>query len=241
MTQLFSAHVSDEVANEIWNNRSDFIEGNRLIPQAIPATVMFTDIEHFTTVSEALAPDELMDWLNTYMEAMANIIMEHGGVIDDYYGDAIKANFGVPVGHSQISRIREDALDAMHCAVRMNTELATINRVCEVNGMPGLRMRVGVCTGNVVAGCVGSSKRMKYTTVGDTVNIAARLESYDKTQFSDTIDFEYCRILISESTWRLVNNAFTAEAVGKLPLKGKRETVGVYRVTGKTREVSHDI
>jgi adenylate cyclase len=202
---------------------------------------MFTDIEHFTTVSEALAPDELMDWLNTYMEAMANIVMEHGGVIDDYYGDAIKANFGVPVGHSQISRIREDALDAMHCAVHMNTELATINRVCEVNGLPGLRMRAGVCTGNVVAGCVGSSKRMKYTTVGDTVNIAARLESYDKTQFSDTIDFKYCRILISESTWRLVNNAFTAEAIGKLPLKGKRETVGVYRVTGKTREVSHDI
>jgi adenylate cyclase len=241
LTQLFSAHVSDKVADEIWNKRSHFIEGNRLIPQEITATVLFTDIEKFTAISEALAPDELMDWLNLYMEAMANVVMEHGGVIDDYYGDAIKANFGVPVGHSRIDRIRENALDAIRCAMHMNTELENVNKLCNEKDMPELRMRIGVCTGNVVAGCIGSSKRMKYTTVGDTVNIAARLESFDKTQFSEADDFTNCRILISESTWKLVNNVFTAKAVGKLPLKGRRETIGVYHVTGKAQEVSHDV
>ncbi len=233
LTQLFSAHVSDKVAEEIWNKRSQFIEGNRLIPQEITATVLFTDIEKFTTISEALTPDELMDWLNIYMEAMANTVMAHGGVIDDYYGDAIKANFGVPVGHSQIDRIRGNAIDAIRCALHMNTELESVNKLCKKKGMPELRMRIGICTGNVVAGCIGSSKRMKYTTVGDTVNIAARLESFDKTQFSGTDHFTNCRILISESTWKLVNAAFATEAVGKLPLKGKQETIGVYHVTGK--------
>ena len=92
LMQLFARHVSNDVADEIWQHREDFTESGRPAPRKLVATVLFTDIEHFTTVSEKLGPQALMEWLNTYMEAMSNRIIEHGGVIDDYYGDAIKAN-----------------------------------------------------------------------------------------------------------------------------------------------------
>lgn len=238
LMQLFSTHVSDDIAAEIWCQRDRFISGKRLIPQEVTATVLFTDIEHFTTISEALAPDELMDWLNTYMEEMANIVIEHGGVIDDYYGDAIKANFGVPIKHSAKEEIREDAVNALRCALDMDTELTKINSLCDRNGTPRLRMRIGICTGNVVAGCIGSAKRMKYTTVGDTVNIAARLESFDKTSFGEGAGSEEdCRILIAASTWRLVKERFVAEPVGELPLKGKYERISVYRIIGDIQDM----
>jgi adenylate cyclase len=99
-------------------------------------------------------------------------------------------------------------------------------------------MRIGICTGNVVAGCIGSAKRMKYTTVGDTVNIAARLESFDKTSFGGGAGSEEdCRILIAESTWRLVKERFVAEPVGELPLKGKYEKISVYRIIGDIQDI----
>jgi len=238
LMQLFSTHVSDDVAAEIWCQRGRFISGKRLLPQELTATVLFTDIEHFTTISEALAPDELMDWLNTYMEEMANIVIEHGGVIDDYYGDAIKANFGVPIKHSGKPEIREDAVNALQCALDMDAKLSKINSLCDRNATPRLRMRIGICTGNVVAGCIGSAKRMKYTTVGDTVNIAARLESFDKTSFGEgTGNEEDCRILIAESTWRSVKERFVAEPVGELPLKGKFERINVYRIIGDIQDI----
>ena len=238
LMQLFSTHVSDDIAAEIWCQRDRFISGKRLLPQEMTATVLFTDIEHFTTISEALAPDELMDWLNTYMEEMANIIIKHGGVIDDYYGDAIKANFGVPIKRSGKTEIRDDAVNTLRCALDMDAKLSKINSTCDRNGAPKLRMRIGICTGNVVAGCIGSAKRMKYTTVGDTVNIAARLESFDKTSFDEGVGSEEdCRILVAESTWRLVKERFVAEAVGELPLKGKFEKISVYRIIGDIQDI----
>jgi adenylate cyclase len=238
LMQLFGTHVSDDVAAEIWCQRDRFISGKRLLPQELTATVLFTDIEHFTTISEALAPDELMDWLNTYMEEMANIVIEHGGVIDDYYGDAIKANFGVPIKHSGKPEIREDAVNALRCALDMDAKLSKINSLCDRNATPRLRMRMGICTGNVVAGCIGSAKRMKYTTVGDTINIAARLESFDKSSFGEgTGSEEDCRILIAESTWRLVKERFVAEPVGELSLKGKFERTSVFRIIGDIQDI----
>lgn len=240
LMHLFETHVSSHVAGELWLHRDAFLRGGRLVPREMPVTVMFTDIESFTAISEALSPDELLRWLNTYMGAMASIIMEHGGVIDDYYGDAIKANFGVPIARAQKEEIRRDALDALQCARHMERELMAINAHCERGGIPGIRIRVGICTGNVVAGCVGSAQRMKYTTVGDTVNIAARLESFGKDDIRGPATEGNCRVLMAESTWRLVNDVITAEKVGDLPLKGKRETVTVFRVATRPGKGNHE-
>lgn len=232
LMRLFAKHVSNDVADEIWRQRKDFTQSGRPASRKLMATVLFTDIEHFTTVSEKLSPKSLMDWLNTYMEAMANRIIEHGGVIDDYYGDAIKANFGVPMPRTAESEIHIDARNALSCALAMQTALVDFNDQCVANGLPRLRMRIGICTGPVIAGCLGSSKRMKYTTVGDTVNTAARLESYDKADFRSGDAMSACRILVAASTLKYVGSEYCLLHVGELSLRGKDEKVDVFQLTG---------
>jgi adenylate cyclase len=232
LMRLFAKHVSNDVADEIWQHREDFTDSGRPASRKLVVTVLFSDIEHFTSVSEKLAPQALMEWLNTYMEAMANQVIEHGGVIDDYYGDAIKANFGVPVSRTMDSEIRNDACNALRCALAMQAALVDINEQCVAHGVPRLHMRIGICTGPVVAGCLGSSRRMKYTTIGDTVNTAARLESYNKADFWNEGVAAACRILVAETTLQYVGKEFSLEPVGELVLRGKQESVSVFHLTG---------
>src|SRR5207249_4723415 len=141
---------------------------------------------------------ELMDWTNAYIEVMAQQVMRHGGVVDDYYGDAIKANFGVPLARHTEAEIRQDAMNAVDCALDMEKAMNKLCRVWQEQQLPCVRLRVGVFTGPAVAGSLGSAQRLKYTTIGDTVNIAARLESYDKEQKEATFGHSSCRILIGE-------------------------------------------
>ena len=175
--------MAPEVAEVLWQQREQFLDGGRPRSQKQIVTVMFTDLQGFTSVSEQLDPQVLMDWLNTYMDAIARTVMDHGGVVDDYFGDGVKVNFGVPVPRTSEEEIRQDALHAVRCALALEREMARINENMKARGLPNLRMRVGIYTGPVVAGTLGSAERMKYTTLGDTVNTAARLESYDKDLF----------------------------------------------------------
>lgn len=230
---LFSRHVSPDVAREIWKQRDRFSAGGRLETQQITATVLFTDLQDFTPVSESMAPRELMEWLNQYMESMTSIVMEHGGFVDDYYGDAIKANFGVPVGGDDENHIREDVIRAARCALAMQEEMKHLNARLIKQYLPAIRMRVGICTGMVVAGCLGSSQRMKYTTIGDTVNTAARLEAYGKELAAMKND-GYCRILVAHSTAKRLQEQFELDGVGAISLKGKSEKVQVYQLHSET-------
>ena len=233
LMQLFSKHVSPEVAETIWQQRDRFMAGGRLRSQKMVVTVLFTDLKGFTSVSEKMDPEALIDWLNTYMETMAKLVMEHGGVIDDYFGDSIKANFGVPLPRTGEDAISRDAVAAVNCALAMESELKCLNALWRQQNLPGVQMRIGIYTGPVVAGSLGSAQRLKYTTVGDTVNIASRLESFDKdlaaTDFSDSP----CRILIGETTLRYVSDQFETRRVGKTPLRGKDKEITIYRVVGR--------
>ncbi len=232
LMNLFARHVSTDVADEIWRHREQYFTGGRLRSQKVNVTTLFSDIEHFTSISEKLDPESLMGWLNEYMEEMATLIMEHHGIVDDYYGDAIKGDFGVPVIRNTREQERQDAENAVSCALAMRDRLDTINERCSRQGLPHLRMRLGICTGNVVAGCLGSSMRMKYTTIGDPVNTAARLESMDKQSFGASHDITDCRILIAESTREMLGNRFLLTPVGSLELKGKEQSVQVFSVDG---------
>jgi adenylate cyclase len=232
LMQLFSAHVSKEVAEVIWQQRDQFLEGGRPRPQALVATVLFMDFKGFTAVSEKMDPKGLMDWLNTYLDAMANLVVKHGGVIDDYAGDAIKADFGVPVPRLSEAEIARDAVNAVACALSMEEEMLKLNRLHEEQHLATIGMRIGIYTGSVVAGTVGSSQRLKYTTVGDTVNIAARLESLDRDVADAIPGRSFCRILVGESTVRYLKNQFQTERVGAVSLKGKDHKIEVFRVLG---------
>jgi adenylate cyclase len=238
LMELFSRHVSQDVADEIWEQRDQFLEGGRLAASEVTATVLFSDLENFTPLSEKLGPVRLMEWLNRYMEIMAGLVMRHGGIVDDYYGDAIMADFGVPLVRTSDAEISQDARSAVDCALAMRAQLERLNAECVQQGYPPVRMRVGICTGEMVAGFLGSAQRMKYTTIGDTVNTAARLESYGKELPEMEASEGACRILVGESTAMRLGSDYRVESVGKLELKGKAEPVSVYKVMDKLRKLT---
>lgn len=230
LMQLFAKHVSRDVAEELWRARDEFLSGGRLKARTLTATVLFSDLENFTPVAEKLAPERLMEWLNEYMDTMAGAVMDHGGVVDDFYGDAIKANFGVPVARMQQSEIDQDARNAVACAMAMARETQRLNQFWSSHGMPLVRMRIGIATGSVVAGCLGSAQRMKYTTLGDVVNVAGRLESYGKEAQLGDLEGHSCRVLMAEETVRCLGEGYRVGQVGTLHLKGKDREVTVYRL-----------
>jgi adenylate cyclase len=233
LMQLFSRHVSTEVAEAIWQDRDQFMDGGRPRSQKFTITVLFTDLRGFTSVSEKIDPQALLDWLNIYMEAMAQLVMEHGGVVDDYFGDAIKADFGVPLPRVTQAEIAQDAVAAVNCALAMERELKRLNSSWQQQDLATVEMRIGIFTGPVVAGSLGSAQRLKYTTVGDTVNVAARLESFEKDLIDPDLAYSPCRILVGETTVRHLDHQFVTKRVGEANLKGKDEKVTIYRVIGR--------
>jgi adenylate cyclase len=230
LMQLFAQHVSAEVADTIWQQRDDFLDGRRPRPQKMMVTVLLSDLEGFTPLSEQLEPQPLMDWLNTYMEAMAQLVTEHGGIVDDYAGDGLKADFGVPLARTTEAEIRQDAVNAVRCALAMEQTMYRLNVDFEARNLPTASMRVGIYTGFVVAGSMGSVQRLKYTTIGDTVNTAARLENAAKTLVPPVTP---CRILIGDTTVQYLNDDFQIHRIGDINLRGKSHLVTAYHITGQ--------
>ncbi len=232
LMDLFSKNVSPAVADELWRHRDRFIQGGRLEAQTMTITVLFSDLANFTPVAERLTPTALLNWLNEYMEEMASLVTQHSGVVDNYIGDAIKADFGVPIPRVTEAEIREDAINAVTCALAMRGRLERLNEFWSAQGSPRVRIRVGIATGSVVAGCLGSTQRIKYTTIGDVVNTAARLESFGKEAPGSSPDTQ-CEVLLSDRTAEFLGDRFELEPVGVASLKGKSEGVMVYRLLGE--------
>ena len=233
LMQLFSRHVSKEVAEAIWQQRDQFLDGRRPRSQRLTATILFTDLTGFTTVSEKLQPEALMEWLNEGMDAMARQVSRYGGVIEQYAGDAIVAVFGVPVPRQSDLEICQDAINAVNCALALEDTLRELNQRWRAAGRAMTGMRIGIFTGAVVAGTLGSAERSEYVVVGDTVNTASRLESFDKDLFPPDPEKRPCRILIGERTRRCLGEEFETEHVGDVSLKGKEQSVAVYRVVAR--------
>ena len=229
LMRLFSQNVSPTVAESIWAHREEFMEGHRPRPQKLFATVLFTDFRNFATVSEKLQPADAMDWVNEYLEALARQVERHGGVIDKYMGDAIMAVFGFPVALTAAADTRKDACNAVSCALDMGNELRRLNDAWQTRGRSPVQVRIGISSGAAVAGSIGSSARLEFTLIGDTVNTAQRLESFDK----DYASTDPCRILIGHSTFELLDGKFATEVVQSIKLKGKEEPTTIYRVLGR--------
>jgi class 3 adenylate cyclase len=202
------------------------MEGHRPRPQKLVATVLFTDFRNFATVSEKLQPADAMDWVNEYLEALARQVERDGGVIDKYMGDAIMAVFGFPLALTAAADIRKDACNAVTCALDMGKELRRLNDAWQARGRSPVQVRIGISSGPAVAGSIGSADRLEFTLIGDAVNTAERLESFDK----DYASADPCRILIGQSTFELVDGKFATEFVQSIKLKGKEEITTIYRV-----------
>jgi adenylate cyclase len=229
MHALFSRHVSKEVLDMLWAEREQFLDGGRLKPRRVTATVLFTDLKDYSTIAEDMDPTDLMNWINEYMGRIAPQVDSHGGVINSYSGDAIMAIFGAPFPHTSERDIDRDASSAVECALAMRRELKELNNGWAARGMSTVTMRVGIFTGPVVTGSIGSMQRLDFAVLGDTTNTAARLESLGR-ELEDDEATAPCTILIGEATLQRLHGRFATRLVGSKQLKGKSKGVVVHSI-----------
>jgi len=217
----FGRYVSAEVARKVLGDRTKTALGG----EEREATILFSDIQGYSTMNERVDPQEMIDVLNRYLGAMNEIIDAHEGVVIEFVGDAILCVFNTP------NDVNEHAERAVRCAIAMRERLVELNaewndtRIGEIwreSGHGALTTRVGIHTGTVVAGNIGSRTRMKYGVLGDVVNVAARLEQMNK-QTKTTI-------LVSQATWERLPGELQARATtqGEHALRGREEAVGVF-------------
>jgi adenylate cyclase len=179
---------------------------------------MFTDLAGFSTFSEKLGPVELTALLNDYLSEMTDIILEEGGTLDKYEGDAIIAFWNAPLAQA------DHAVRACRAALHCQRRLAEQREAYRQRTGAELRMRVGLNTGEVVVGNMGSHKRFNYTILGDAANLASRLEGANKAFGTET--------MVSGSTWRLVAGDFRGRQLADLRVVGRKTAVPVYELTG---------
>ncbi len=190
--------------------------------EELEVTILFSDLRGFTSISEKMDAKSLVGLLNEYFTEMVTVVMAEDGVVDKYIGDAIMAVFGAPVPKPN------DPVNAVRAAVKMRRALAHLNERLKGRGLPELNTGIGVHTGVVVAGNIGSEQRMEYTVIGDAVNLASRLESATKELGAP--------ILISEETFRLVEKHVEARPVKQIQVKGRAQPVTTYEVLGLREE-----
>jgi len=231
LQKLLALQVSEEVAQEIWQRRDELLNEGALRPQQLTATVMFVDLQGFTRLTESLDSGALMQWLNPIFEAATRIIIRHGGMVDDYFGDGIKANFGVPIPRASEAEIAADANAAVSCARDLIREAADLSRLTHTP----YRLRFGIHTGVVITASVGSEHRFKYTSIGDTVNVAARLESIAKEIAGRDPEQPNSCIVLSASTAELLEQSEELENLGPIDLQGRLQPITAYRMRGNDR------
>ena len=197
----FGRYVTEEVAAQVLSDP----ESLKLGGDARPVTILMSDLRGFTSLSERLGPQGMVSLLNRYFDRMADVVARHNGHLSEFVGDGLVVFFGAPTLGD------DDALRAMACAIDMQLSLRGF---CEGEGRP-LEMGIGINTGEVIAGNIGSPKRMKYGVVGDAINLAARLESF-------TVGTQ---VMISEASLAEVGDAVEVGPVQEQRAKGKREPV----------------
>lgn len=187
-------------------------------------TAFFSDVQNFTSISEMLEPTVLVELLNEFLTEMADILMENGGTLDKFEGDAIIAFFGAPY------ELENQALSACITAIAMQQRLAELREKWKQQHLPLLNMRIGMNKGPAVVGNMGSKKRMDYTMMGDTVNLAARLEGVNKLYGTYT--------LVSENTFRDAGESITAREIDSIIVVGRQEAIKVFEIVGYTAEMN---
>ncbi|MDT3734791.1 MAG: adenylate/guanylate cyclase domain-containing protein [Denitratisoma sp.] len=217
-TELFGQYVPPELVEEMSRNPESYsMEGRKA-----ELTVLFSDIRGFTTISEGLGPDELTRLMNEYLSAMTEVVRRNRGTLDKYIGDAIMAFWGAPVSDAQHAR------HAVVTAMQMQAALPAVNKTFAAKGWPEIKIGVGVNTGDMTVGDMGSAVRKAYTVMGDAVNLGSRLEGITK-QYG-------VGILVGETARKAIKDIVFRE-VDRVQVKGKEEPVAIYEPIGLEGEV----
>ncbi len=206
---IFQKFVPQELIDKFFQNPEEMLVGqNRKL------AILFSDIRSFTTISESMAPDDLVNSLNRYFGSMVDIIMNRNGVIDKYIGDAIMAFFGAPVKHD------DDAVQSVLAAMEMTEELDRFNANQRKLGKPEFKIGVGINYGTVTVGNIGCDKKMDYTVIGDAVNLASRIEGLTKPYHQP--------LIFSEFLYEHVKGALPCRLLDSVAVKGKTKGVRIY-------------
>ena len=209
---LFSKFHGSSVTDDLMNQEVG------LGGQKKDVVIFFSDIRGFTAFSEKRSPEEVVEMLNEYFEVMVGIINKQGGVVDKFIGDAIMAVWGAPKSTDK------DAHNATMACIQMRLALVELNEKRKSRGQPPLAIGIGLHAGSVISGTIGSTERMEYTVIGNTVNTGSRIEASTKAFGSD--------LLISEEVVNLVGDSFIVELAGAAEVKGRSEPLKMYKVRG---------
>jgi adenylate cyclase len=211
----FQFYLSGDVIDDVLHDTSKLALGG----ERRELTVLFSDIRGFTTISEQLPPEELIELLNEYLTPMTDIVFRHHGTLDKYIGDAVMALFGAPVP------FEDHPQAACRTALEMMEELARLREGWAERGLPEMDIGIGINTGPMSVGNMGSATRFDYTVVGDNVNLGARLEGLNKNYGT--------HIIISQYTMEAVGGHFTSRELDAVQVKGKHEPVNIYELLHK--------
>ena len=203
ISNVLGKYVSDSVAKEIMEKGEDAL---KLKGEKKVVTVLFADVRGFTSMSEKLQPEQVVEVLNRYLSKMTDIVFKHEGTLDKYVGDEIMATYNVPLN------LKDHALKAVQTAIEMQ-------KVARGMGEE-LKYGIGINTGDAIVGNIGSAKRLDYTVIGDSVNLGARLCGKAEPN----------QILISESTYHLVKDKIETKSIGEITVKGKEKPLRVYEI-----------
>ena len=215
LKKAFQSYVAPEVVNQIIKHP----ENLRLGGERRELSILFSDIRGFTSLSETMDPEALVEVLHEFLDPMSEIIVKHGGTIDKYIGDAIMALFGAPLDMPDHSR------QACRTALEMVQSLKALDQEWLELGRPTLRIGIGINSGPVSVGNMGSSRLFDYTAIGDNVNLASRLEGLNK--------FYGTEILVSATTAQHLGNDFYFREVDLVRVKGKKQPIVIYEVLGE--------
>lgn len=208
----FARYVSTHILDKILHSEAPLrLEGERR-----KVTLLFSDIREFTQLAETLPPESVVNLLNDYFEQMIEVIFSHSGTLDKFIGDGIMAEFGAPL--DDISQEEH----AIRTAIQMQKELGALCDKWQKEGKPRIQMGIGIHTGEAVVGNIGSERRIEYTAIGDTVNVAARLEQTTKALKAP--------ILLSETTYLGAKDKFPFKDLGSMTLPGRKEQIRVYTI-----------
>jgi adenylate cyclase len=212
----FARYVSRQVMDSVLSSgRSPVLHGDRC-----KVTVLFCDVRGFTSLSENMPPEEVVLLLNEYFEHMVDAIMRHGGTLDKFLGDGLMALFGAPLDDPY----QEE--HAIRAALEMQACLAKLSEKRQREGRLPISVGIGINSGPAIVGNIGASERMDYTAIGDTVNLASRLETATRALDAS--------ILISEYTYTAVRGKFVMRRIGPVTVKGRTDQVIVYAVEGES-------
>lgn len=210
----FQKYVSPAIVDEVLKHPENIELGGRKERM----TVLFSDIRGFTTISEQLDPQALSDLLNSYLTPMTDLVFENKGTLDKYMGDAVMAFFGAPISYPTHAKM------GVKCALEMLEKLSELQKMYKEQGLPDIDVGIGLNTGEMSVGNMGSETVRSYTVMGDAVNLGARLEGINK-QYGT-------RIIISEFTYQDVKDDFICREIDWVKVKGKLEPVKIYEVVG---------